>query len=112
MSLLQNKNNYPISEHDEEYDLYIMLIPFYEVKHQEIRLVECDILMNKTDIYFISSYEEKFLDEIILNVDKIKTDFNSTVYSLIINVSNHILGVIDQLEKIIDDFKNTTLQKK
>ena len=110
--LLHNKNNYPMTENDEEYSLYIMLIPFYEKKSKEIKLVECDILMNKKDIYFITNYADPLLEEIIHNVDKIKNDFDSTVHSFIINVSSHILDIIDQLEKVITAFSTTTLKEQ
>lgn len=110
--LMHNKNNYPMIETDEEYSLYIILIPFYEAATTEIRLVECNILMNKNDIYFISNYEDPLLEEIIYNVDKIKNDFDSTVYSFIINVSTHILDIIDELEKVITTFSTITLKEQ
>ena len=55
-----------MTENDEEYSLYIMLIPFYEKKSKEIKLVECDILMNKKDIYFIDSFLTKSFNYLFL----------------------------------------------
>lgn len=111
-SLLTQDNNYPIIEHDEQHDLFVLIIPIYEPKKQSIRLVECNVLIGERDLYILTNSHEPILDNIISDIRKHREEYDSTIYSLILELSTHIITTIDNLERVIEQLKHITLENQ
>lgn len=111
-SLLMQDNTYPIIEHDDKHDLFVLLIPNYEDKKQKIRLIECNILISDRNVYFLTNHHEEIIDSIIDNINTQRTTYDSTIYTLILELSTHILNTIDHLEHVIDHLKHLSRESQ
>lgn len=110
--LLTQDNTYPIIEHDEKHDLFVLLIPIYESNRQLIRLVECNILIGDRDLYILTNSPEEIFDTIIDQIKDQRKEHDSTIYSIILELSNHILDTIDQIERRIERLQHLTIDSQ
>ena len=110
--LLTQDNTYPIIEHDDKHDLFVLLIPIYEANRQMIRLVECNILIGDRDLYILTNAPEKIFDSIVDQIKDQRKEHDSTIYSIILELSNHILDTIDQIERRIERLKHLTIDSQ
>ncbi len=111
-SLLTQDNNYPIIEHDDKHDLFVLIIPIYEPKKQIIKLIECNVLIGDRDLYILTNAHEPIVDDIISHIQAQRKEHDSTIYSLILELNIHIRCTIDRLERIIEQLKIKSLENQ
>lgn len=59
------ENHYPLIEHHDGQDLFIIIVPFYNNKNNTISLLECDILKDKDHCFIITDNKEPLIKKIV-----------------------------------------------
>lgn len=59
------ENHYPLIEHHDGQDLFIIIVPFYNNKNNTISLLECDILKDKDHCFIITDHKEPLIKKIV-----------------------------------------------
>ncbi len=108
---LTNKNSYPIIEKFDEYEMFVMLLPLYNPQQQDIKLIECDIIISTDDIFIITNEEYDSINSIVQSIQKNSKKI-PTLYRILIAFCQHILWHIITLEKVIEKIKWHTIDNK
>ncbi len=108
---LLEENTYPIIEQCDWFELFVILLPIYNKWHEHITLIECDIIITPSDVFFITNEENEHITTIIDATKKNKKKLPTT-YRLLLSLCRYILAHITTLEKVIEHIKRSTIEEQ
>ena len=111
INLVSEENNYPIIQNFDQYKIFVMILPIYNIKTQHISLIECDIVVGDTEVFVITQQEYSHISNIIHSIQK-KKHKNPTTYNLLLELCRYTLSHIITLEKVIEQIKINTIEEK
>lgn len=106
------ENHYPLIEHHDGQDLFVIILPFYNNKNNTISLLECDILKDKDHCFVITDNKETLIKKIVDMVSiKKESSADTMIFELLLQLCHHILIQISLLENRIILLKEHTVDK-
>lgn len=63
------ENHYPLIEHHDDKDLFVIILPVYNIKSNSLSLVECDIIKDKEYCLITTDLHEDSINNLIHQVN-------------------------------------------
>jgi magnesium transporter len=95
------ENHYPLIEHHNGKDLFVIILPIYNTVTQSISLIECDILKDKEYCFVITDEYEESIHNIIKHISQQWPHNDQKAFKFLLGLCTHILKLITILEKKI-----------
>ena len=64
------ENHYPLIEHHDGQDFFVVIVPIYDQAHHTLSLVECDILKSDKYCFIITDHHCQTVNQIVHTIHR------------------------------------------